>query len=477
MRFCSNSKWIFFLYPANLLDILCFRIDNTMRLNSILLLPFKPFSVIGLVLLCVMMTACSSSPKSLNLEQQAEKLTQILDEGGYKPARDFEISNVDDIWLHDQAEIEVAMTAPNESGNYPLIIYLPSLGEDVKAGRLWRENWAKAGYAVFSLQPVAISQALKDLSPERGRFSMESNESLADGGMAIEDDFDASSQKDRGRSLRMARESDLRYLGHEYFAVDNLKNRLDQLFWAYQQLKIRVDMKQPLLAAADLSKVILAGYDLGAQTVTAVLGENFNTTLPGSKAFKPLAAIVLSPSVDLAEGNASNRFQALNLPMLVITGSEDDDPYGISAAQARAVVWKDAPAGDKYLLSLKGARHQLLGGTEIGGYLGGRGKGGHGGYGSREHRSDGSMLGFTNNLGDHSRRQGGSDRFGSGFMANGHGKSEQQYEELGYKHVAAVISTSLAFLDVVSKSDEFARFWMGDKANSWLGETGTLRFR
>lgn len=347
-------------YINSLSILLCFQFPNTIMSMVKSLLPIKKLSVIWLVPLFFMFSACSSSPKPPSLEQQAEKLAQTLDEGGYKPARDFEITSVEDIWLHDQVKIEVAMTAPTESGNYPLIIYLPSLGEEAKAGRLWRESWAKAGYAVFSLQPVAISQALKDLSPERGGFSIESNESLADGGMAIADDFDASSQKDRGRSLRIARESDLRYLGHEYFAVDNLKNRLDQLFWAYQQLKIRVDMKQPLFAAADLSKVILAGYDLGAQTVTAVLGENFKTALPSSNQLKPLAAIVLSPSVDLAEGNSRNRFQALNLPMLVITGSEDDDPYGISAAQVRAVVWKDAPAGDKYLLSLKGARHQLL---------------------------------------------------------------------------------------------------------------------
>lgn len=87
------------------------------------------------------------------------------------------------------------------------------------------------------------------------------------------------------------------------------------------------------------------------------------------------------------------------------------------------------------------------------------------------------MLEFTNKFGGHGSRQGGSDRFGSGFMANGHGKSEQRYEELGYKHVAAVLSTSLAFLDVVSKSDEFARFWMDDKANGWLSEAGSLRLR
>lgn len=47
--------------------------------------------------------------------------------------------------------------------------------------------------------------------------------------------------------------------------------------------------------------------------------------------------------------------------------------------------------------------------------------------------------------------------------------------DLGYKHVAAIFSTSTAFLDAVVKNDPFARAWLDDKANQWLGKAGVLR--
>ncbi|MCK9608466.1 MAG: hypothetical protein M0R33_18660 [Methylomonas sp.] len=447
-----------------------------MILKSNVFPPFKTLPVIWPVLLCLMISACSSRPKLPSPEQQAEKLAQALDDSGYKPTRDFEISSVNDIWRHDQVELEVAMIAPTKPGAYPLIIYLPSLGEDVKAGRLWRENWAKAGYAVFSIQPVSISQALKDLGPQRGGSPMNSDDSLDDQSIeAKADDSDDSITKDRRRSLRMARDSDLRYLGHQYFAVEALKNRMDQLFWAYQQLKIKAGMKQSLYGSADVSKVILAGYDLGAQTVTAVLGENFNTTLPNSIELKPLAAIVLSPSIDLAEGNARNRFQALNLPILVITGSEDNDPYAISSASVRTGLWEDSPSGDKYLLLLKGGGHRLLSGSGIFSHFD---RGETGGLESRRHGgldAAGQLNEFSNQFGGHGRNQQNSND--EGMLAWGSGNKEADKGERAYKQVAAVISTTLAFLDVVFKKDEFARFWLRENANIWLDKTGSIKVR
>lgn len=437
---------------------------------------FKALPVVGLVLLCLMISACSSGPKLPSPEQQAEKLAQALDDSGYKPTQDFEISSVNDIWRHDPIELEVAMTAPTKPGAYPLIIYLPSLGEDVKAGRLWRENWAKAGYAVFSIQPVSIRRALKDLGPSRGRSPINSDDSLDEDIMAAKvDDSDDAETKDRRRALRMVRENDLRYLGHQYFAVDALKNRMDQLFWAYQQLKIRAGMKQSLYGSADLSKVILAGYDLGAQTVTAVLGENFNTTLPTSIELKPLTAIVMSPSIDLAEGNAHNRFQALNLPILVITGSEDNDPYAISSASVRTELWEDSPPGDKYLLLLKGGGHRLLSGSGIFSHFGRGETGGfesirRGGLGAA-----GQLNVFSNQFGGHGRNQQNSND--DGMLAWGSGNKEADKGERAYKQVAAVISTSLAFLDVVLKKDEFARFWLRENANIWLDKAGSIKVR
>jgi hypothetical protein len=451
-----------------MLQFFTFRVSN-LGLNLIIL-----------AMWLVLVAGCSSRPKIPGLEEQTEKLATVMEKGGYAPSNALQIASGKDVWMYEGSELEVMMTAPTAGGPYPLIIYLPSLGENAEAGRLWRETWAKAGYAVFSMQALAIGQALKELGPERSGSKVKGGWLSSD--EEDEDAVDESHNDKRGEGVRKhsksGRSSELRYLGHEYFAADALKKRMEQLFWAYQQLKIRIGLGVPLYAAADVSKVVLAGYDLGAQTVTAVLGEDFMTKLPSSSELQPLAALVLSPSIDLAEGNVHKRFQKLQLPLLVITGSEDNDPYAISSASVRAAVWEFSPPGGKYLLSLTGNVHPLLAGANLGGGLimdAGR-DGDDAADKSRDGKRGGNLLELTNQYGgaNSGRRHGGNSE---GLFGGSKDGGERKNSDLGYKQVAAVYSISAAFLDAVVKNDEFAKFWIKDKAGDWLDRAGSLKIR
>jgi hypothetical protein len=431
--------------------------------------------------IAVLLGGCASRPKVVTPEEQAEKLATILSNGGYISAGKLEINSVHEVWRHDNAELDVVMTAPTSPGNYPLIIYLPSLGEKANAGHLWREAWAKAGYAVFSVQPMSIGQALKELRSEGGQAKNEDEET---------DDIDAEPKpapeekswfsRDKKPKRGNDRAGEIRYLGHEYFALDNLKNRMEQLFWAYQQLRSRADLHLPLYSAANFSKVILVGYDLGAQTVAAIIGEDFKAKLPTNAELKPYAAITLSPSIDLAEGNIRNRFQKLNLPLLVITGNDDNDPYAISSASVREVMWEFSPPGNKYLLLLNGVVHALLAGVDMGGGPSVAGPterdGPAGGRGGNGDRSFTEQFQTTNQYGSGGggRGHGGA---GVGNIPSGEGKDKGKDAELKYKQVAAVLSTSTAFLDIVTKNDEFALYWMQEKAHKWLDRAGSLDLR
>lgn len=417
-------------------------------------------------MLCLLLNGCSFWSTPLSKEEQSQKLAIAIEKAGYANSYKLNIDSHREVWQHDGVELEVVMTAPVGAERYPLIIYLPSLGENAQAGKLWRESWAKAGYAVLSLQAMDIGQALKGLDSGLGYYKH--GESVDEEGKA--EDEPGAKPGFAAKRARSARNSELRYLGHEYFAVSSLKKRMQQLFWAYEQLRVRVKLQQPFYANADLSKVVLAGYDLGAQTVAAAIGENFMAELPESDTLKPVAALLLSPSIDLAEGNVRSRFQKLNLPMLVMTSGDDNDPYAISSASVREAVWEYAPSGDKYLLLLAGNVHQLLTGSDMGGRIG---------FGLRDtdtNRSgeEGDVAGKMLQLGGqgHARRANGSE------PGNGFGEDRvQKRVDLGYTQVAAVISTSTAFLDAVVNKDEFARFWMKDKANKWLDKAGTLKIR
>lgn len=410
------------------------------------------------VLACLLTGACSFRPSIPHIDEQAEKLVEALEKGGYRPARGFAIESQHDVWMHERIELDVEITAPVAPGHYPLVIYLPSLGEDAKAGHLWRESWAKAGYVVFSVQPQSIAQALQELKLNRlNDPSEEEMEAWDDEAMQpMEPESKSWFGEKTRRPSRTARNSELHYLGHEYFATENLKNRMTQLFWAFQQLTIRVGLHQAPYAAIDLNQVVLAGYDLGAQTLSAVLGEDLGSGLPAYPGLKPMAAIVLSPSVNLATGNVRSRFQKLNLPLMVVTGTEDNDPYAVSSAGVRTAIWDYAPVGDKYLLLLKDAGHQLLAGSEMGGRFG------------QDRREVGGGPGGGMGLSN-----GGP----GGGMMRGRPGGERKNPDLGYKQVAAVLSATTAFLDTVCKHDEFAQSWLVDKASYWLEKAGSLKRR
>lgn len=441
-----------------------FFIQENISLSMPTLLKNQTLSIC-LFLALSLLTGCFSRPKPASPEEQNTKLTSELEKSGYQLDSSLEISSHREVWQQQTQEIEVVLTHPSKTGHYPLIIYLPSLGEDANGGKIWRESWARAGYSVFSLQPIAISQAVKNLKAEQGWQVADEKEILYDqqneeaANNNVSSFFGLSDKK----KPKPDRSSDIRYLGHEYFSSEQLKQRMTSLFWAYQQLQLKINSGSAEFSFIDTSKVILAGYDLGAQTVAAVIGENFMTELPNNPSLKPSAALLLSPSIDLAEGNVRNRFKNINTPMLVITSSDDNDPYAISSGSVRSAIWEFAPAGNKLLLLLTGAVHPLLSGTDLGGDFARRNL--------LKQQMNNPQAEQINSRGQNAR--------GKSFAHYDEPGKKLKYDnaELGYKQVAAVISTSNAFLDIISKNDEFAKFWIQDKANKWLDRAGTLNAR
>ncbi|MFZ2171805.1 MAG: hypothetical protein WAW61_19465 [Methylococcaceae bacterium] len=414
---------------------------------------------LAVIACAVFVTGCIFLSSPPTPEEQAEKIGQFINVGGYFAPHSYAIDSIQETWRHNGQAIEISMLAPTAPGVYPLVIYLPGLGEPADGGRVWRENWAKAGYAVFSVQPFEISGALKELAPMPGRPDDDEYGPL--GGAKF-------------RSSQAVRNSEMRYLGHEYFSQESLKKRISHLLWAYAQLKLRANAGQALFAAADLSRSIVAGYDIGAQTAAAMIGEKFETDLPKAQDFRPLAAILFSPSVDMALGNVTTRYKNISIPLLVVTGSEDEDPYAITTPYVRTAIWEYAPPGNKYLLLLKKGGHQLLAGAELSSR---QEPGAHGEEGAGRPGPGGGMPRFG------SRFQGGGGMGGGsagGPPGGGMGRPPhggQQDAEQDFKHIAAVLSISTAFLDSVCKSDKFAQFWIAKKAKTWLNKSVALKIK
>ncbi|MFZ2405958.1 MAG: hypothetical protein WAW41_12525 [Methylobacter sp.] len=394
-------------------------------------------------------------------EEQTEKVEQFISEGGYSPAHSYALESISETWRHDGQAVEISMLAPTTPGTYPLIIYLPGLGEHADGGRLWKETWAKAGYTVFSMQPIEIGEALKELGP-----MPEPSDAAGPFGMpGPPDEHDPLGDNKPEPPKKAVRNSELHYLGHQYFSQDALKKRISHLLWAHAQLKLRAKAGKRLFATADLSRLIIAGYDIGAQTTAAMIGEKFGSDLPQSQDFSPLAAILFSPSVDMALGSVATRYKNISVPLLVVTGSEDEDPYGISSPYVRTAIWEYAPLGNKYLLLLNKGGHQLLAGSNLS----------HPPEPnpSMEFGPGGDMPRFGGSF------QGGRGPAGGpppgGMRMPPHGG--RQDSEQDAKHIAAVFSISNAFLDNIGKTDKLAQSWLSGKANQWLKKSSNLKIK
>ncbi|MGR8930663.1 MAG: hypothetical protein ACU836_08470 [Gammaproteobacteria bacterium] len=391
-------------------------------------------------------SACSFQAPPLSEGQQIEKLRQFIGTGGYSPAREYRISWITESWLHGDQTLEVSLTVPVESGTYPVVVYLPGVGEDASAGCLWRENWAKAGYLVFTVQTGAIAKALVDLKP------------LSD----IDDKDEADEDRVKRRRADSLRGSELRYRGHQLFSEQALKVRIEQLLWAYDQFKRRAASGQAWFAKADLSRQYIAGYDAGAQTVAAFIGENVAIQLPSTD-LKPQAAILISPMVDPAKGNIDHRYRNIHIPFLAITAETDNDPYGISSPRVRTAVWEYASGAQHYLLLLKNADHRLLAGA-----------GWREGAGFDDRRYDSGSWEpefFRRHEGGGAHRRSRNDEMGTPFRLPHQARVE------AYRSVAAVFSVTNAFLDGIDKADNFAALWLKELAPNWLGTVGTLKSR
>ena len=414
-------------------------------------------AIIYSLLITSLMTACFMGPTPLTPEQQSVKINASIAKGGYSAVLNYDIASINETWQHDGLGLQITMLSPVAPGNYPLIVYLPGLGETAEAGKLWREAWAKAGYAVFSVQPTTLGEALKGtpkVAPAKSSSWF-------------------SKDYDNTAALNDVRNSDLRYVGHQYFSQEQLSSRINHVLWAYAQLKQRNQSRLGLFARADLSKVIIAGYDIGAQTTAAMIGETYDIALPSTADFRPLAAILLSPTVNMALGDISTRYQHISIPMLAVTGAEDEDPSAISTPFARTAIWEYAPPGNKCLLVLKKGNHSLLSGNNLN-----QNQDPKSNQESTEvPESSHSRTRFSHNYGGGNSRGGSHGGNATNDMPSKWRGGSKLNANQDYIQLAVVYSVSIAFLDHICKNDNVARTWLSDKANLWLNKSASLKIK
>jgi dienelactone hydrolase len=228
----------------------------------------------------------------------------------------------EDSWMdaHRQRTLPWRLRLPSGDEPCPLVLYSHGLGGSREGAQIWGNAWADAGIAVLHLQhPGSDIKALRD------------------GGAAMRAAASADQMIERLMDLR--------------FAISEVMRRgaSGDAPWN----RIRTDA------------IGVAGHSFGALTTQAMAGQKY----PGVDDLsdpRPRAFVALSPSLPIGvKLSPSEAFAGVSRPFFAISGSLDASPIQRNQASAqRAAVYDALPSGQRALLWLTGANHQIFGGGQ-----------------------------------------------------------------------------------------------------------------
>jgi hypothetical protein len=388
-------------------------------------------SVGATTLAFVLLAGCATQHTAPTVDEA--KVKQFAGQG-YLTDDHYGVATTMVTWATGARMFDVEITVPTKPGPFPLVIYLPALGESPNAGQAWRSAWAAGGYAVISIQPLA-GDASAWSSPR-----------------ALAGDFPV--------------------LAHERYSGTVMAARIEALRAALLELILRHGRKEAPLDHIDLSHVAIAGYDLGAYTAMVIAGEKIQGAGAPILPIPISAVIALSPYSDFSGMPFGERYRAIRFPVFSITTDNDADPLGlVTSPSVRKAPFEYMPAGNKYLLTLFDLPHRTLAGGEAKQEPDEE---------RRENRSPENGAGGDNNSQDGGRSNG--HRRGRGNMGGlgGPGRSASPdgmplsptTQAIG---VTVIQGATTAFLDAYVKNDPIAREWLAKDAPRWIKDRGELK--
>jgi len=338
-----------------------------------------------------------NAPKMPSADEIQQDIVSFSEAGGYRSPGQHAVTSIRETWKFNGKSLDITFLSPETSGHYPLIIYLPGLGENAEAGTLWRTTWAKAGYTVATVQLTSETSAVKLLGDE--------------------DLFD------------------LHGIGRRHFSKSDLDLRNLATAWAIQELKTRSDMGKAPFNKANFNRMVLAGYDLGAQTLS-------------------------------------------------ITGNGDLDPWGITSPSLKTAIFEGAPPTQKYLLLLNNGNHRQLSGSDPSDQQEGLPWEKREGDEIDREANEGSETSETSNNaassggGNQNQVRGGPDDQGRGQPGGFRkGRANKANPKHYGQELAAIQSITTAFLDTEIKSESNAQSWLNQHASEWIHKIGALHRR
>ena len=390
---------------------------------------------VGAIGLTLLLGACSGpAPRDrAGLDPAHELQTRRFAQRGYHAAARHAVDTVTDRWASDGSDIDIVLSIPRGDGVFPLVLYLPGFGESAAAGALWREAWASAGYAVASVQPAASGPAI--------------------------------------RTLPEARDGDMTRIAREQFGSESLAVRMSVVRYMHRELARRAAQGITPYAHIAASPLVVVGYDLGAKTAFALAGEASPPRVAPSPLPGIAGAVALSPYVAAAAGGFEQRYAAIGVPTLSVTGPEDRDSHGIGTSPSARQAPFRFGVGWAHLLTIDDISHRALAGNP--------GEDGIEPADRVERRerqpqrdASGPPRGEGGRRGPGGGPQGGMrPGGGSDVLPVPRARTDVARQRIVIQQV------TLAFLDATLRDDAIAREWLERNAPAWLDPIAGLQTR
>jgi pimeloyl-ACP methyl ester carboxylesterase len=363
-------------------------------------------------LLLLALNGCSTTPKA------DEGRIRTFANKGYQSDEQLPIDSSRSQWQLSNGPNDVAIAAPGRPGRYPLVLFMPGLGQDSGAGEIWRSAWAHNGYAVVSIQPLPVDRAPITRPNSRLR--------------------------------------DLGPLVRERYAGETVAARVVVLQALVDEIARRAEGGDALCQRIDLDRVIVAGYDIGAYTAMVLAGEHPMGPDQALTRAHVRAAIALSPYATFSGTTFSSRYTEIKVPVLSITSDVDADPYGlVSSPSVRGAPYRYMPPQNKYLLTFSGLPRLVLSGSSL---------------------SEEDLQPPKDEDEDTKRVEKAAKTRSDSIAGRGGPSNVDRLLDPTTRGIDAValLSVSIAFMDTQIKNDSIAREWLEKNAASWIADRGTL---
>lgn len=369
-------------------------------------------------------TACSTAPKVVEVDQAR---VNTFAQHGYDSGIDYATATTKLSLQFANDFVQITSVQPKREGKYPLVIYLPGLGESGDAAPELRNAWAKSGYVVLSLQPLKDDEEIW--------------------------------------SSDAARRADFAFIRQDRYSPAVISRRLDAMTKLIEYVKHGALSGDEGLRNVDLSQIAIVGFDVGASTSMIVCGEEVAKVSRHGLTVQPKAVIALSPHAESGSADVDTRYQNISVPVLSVTSNSDDETHGNDPISLHQIPFQHMPPENKFMLLLTVASHALIGDGDTSNDV------------QNENEGNGKQA-EPDSSGKPRSRGGRHGKQGSGKRADGStpsGRDEERSPTQRAKVKVAIAQVTTAFLNAYVKHDQFAVDWLNKDAQPWLYGIGQLQ--